>query len=61
MPNIGPTELLIVLVIVVILFGAGRISRRGRRDGRGCLQLPPRPAQGRRRRRRGAAGRYLTF
>ena len=29
MPNIGPTELLIVLVIVVILFGAGRISRVG--------------------------------
>ena len=29
MPNIGPTELLIVLVIFVILFGAGRISRVG--------------------------------
>ncbi len=26
---IGPTELLIILVIVVILFGAGRISRVG--------------------------------
>ncbi len=27
MPNLGPTELIIVLVIVVLLFGAGRISK----------------------------------
>lgn len=27
--NLGPTELLIILVIVVVLFGAGRISRLG--------------------------------
>ena len=27
MPNIGPTELIIVLVIVLVLFGVGRISK----------------------------------
>ncbi|MCU0513883.1 MAG: twin-arginine translocase TatA/TatE family subunit [Anaerolineae bacterium] len=27
--NLGPTELLIILVIVIILFGAGRIARLG--------------------------------
>lgn len=25
--NLGPTELIIILVIVLVLFGAGRISR----------------------------------
>ena len=29
MPNLGPTELIIVLVIVLVLFGAGRVSRVG--------------------------------
>jgi len=27
MPDIGPTELLIILLIVVLLFGVGRISK----------------------------------
>lgn len=27
MPNFGPTELIIILVIVVILFGVGRIGK----------------------------------
>lgn len=27
--SLGPTELIIILVIVVVLFGAGRISRLG--------------------------------
>ena len=27
--SLGPTELLIILVIVIVLFGAGRISRLG--------------------------------
>lgn len=27
MPSLGPTELIIILVIVVVLFGVGRISR----------------------------------
>ena len=29
MPSIGPTELIIVLVIVLVLFGVGRISKIG--------------------------------
>lgn len=27
--NLGPTELLIILVIVLLLFGVGRVSRIG--------------------------------
>jgi sec-independent protein translocase protein TatA len=27
MPTLGPTELVIILVIVVVLFGAGRIGK----------------------------------
>lgn len=27
MPHFGPTELIIILVIVVVLFGVGRISK----------------------------------
>jgi sec-independent protein translocase protein TatA len=29
MPNLGPTELLIILVIVILLFGVGRVSKIG--------------------------------
>ena len=29
MPNFGPTELLIILVIVILLFGVGRVSKIG--------------------------------
>jgi sec-independent protein translocase protein TatA len=29
MPHLGVTELLIILVIVIVLFGAGRIARLG--------------------------------
>lgn len=29
MPNLGPTELIIILVIVLLLFGVGRVSRIG--------------------------------
>jgi sec-independent protein translocase protein TatA len=29
MPNLGPTELIIILVIVIIIFGAGKISGLG--------------------------------
>ncbi len=29
MPTLGPTELIIILVIVVIVFGVGRLSRIG--------------------------------
>lgn len=27
MPSLGPTELIIILVIIIILFGVGRISK----------------------------------
>ena len=27
MPNFGPTELIIILVIVIVLFGVGRIGK----------------------------------
>ncbi len=27
MPNLGPTELIIVLIIVLLLFGVGRIGK----------------------------------
>jgi sec-independent protein translocase protein TatA len=29
MPNLGPTELIIILIIVLLLFGVGRVSRIG--------------------------------
>jgi sec-independent protein translocase protein TatA len=37
--DIGPTELLIVLVIVVILFGSGRIARLGGELGQGLREF----------------------
>ena len=27
MPSLGPTELIIILIIVIVLFGVGRISK----------------------------------
>jgi sec-independent protein translocase protein TatA len=27
MPSLGPTELIIILVIIIVLFGVGRISK----------------------------------
>jgi len=35
MPNIGIPELLIILVIVVLIFGAGRIAKIGGEMGKG--------------------------
>ena len=29
MPNLGPTELIIILVIVILIFGAGRLAGLG--------------------------------
>ncbi len=37
--DIGPTELLIVLVIVVILFGSGRIAKLGGELGHGLREF----------------------
>ncbi len=35
MPRIGPTELIIVLVIILIVFGAGRLPEIGGAIGKG--------------------------
>jgi len=35
MPNLGPTELLIILLIVILLFGAKKIPEIGKGLGRG--------------------------
>ncbi len=37
--DIGPTELLIILVIVVILFGTGRIAKLGGELGSGLREF----------------------
>jgi sec-independent protein translocase protein TatA len=39
MPNIGPIELLIILAIVVVLFGATRIGDIGKGIGRGIREF----------------------
>ncbi|HUV95340.1 MAG TPA: twin-arginine translocase TatA/TatE family subunit [Anaerolineae bacterium] len=35
MPNLGPTELIIILVIVLLIFGAGKLASVGGALGRG--------------------------
>lgn len=35
MPTLGPTELIIILVIIIVLFGVGRISKIGKELGSG--------------------------
>jgi len=35
MPRIGPTELVIILVIILIIFGAGRLPEIGGAVGKG--------------------------
>jgi sec-independent protein translocase protein TatA len=37
--NLGPTELIIILVIVVVLFGAGRISKIAGELGQGIREF----------------------
>lgn len=37
--NLGPTELIIILVIVVILFGVGRIGRLGADFGKAISEF----------------------
>lgn len=39
MPSIGPLELLIVLAIVVVLFGATRLTDIGKNLGRGIREF----------------------
>ena len=35
MPNLGPTELIIILVIVLLIFGAGKLASVGGALGKG--------------------------
>jgi sec-independent protein translocase protein TatA len=37
--NLGPTELIIILVIIIILFGAGRISKIAGELGQGIREF----------------------
>lgn len=37
--NFGPTELIIILVIVILLFGVGRLSRIGKEMGSGIREF----------------------
>lgn len=39
MPTLGPTELLIILGIVVLLFGVGRIGKIGSELGKGIREF----------------------
>ncbi len=35
MPNLGPTELIIILIIVIIIFGVNKIPKLGKGLGEG--------------------------
>ncbi len=39
MPNLGPTELIIILVIIILLFGVGRIGRIASELGKGIREF----------------------
>jgi sec-independent protein translocase protein TatA len=39
MPNLGTTELIIILVIVLLIFGVGRVSRIGAELGQGIREF----------------------
>jgi sec-independent protein translocase protein TatA len=39
MPNLGTTELIIILVIVLLVFGVGRVSRIGAELGTGIREF----------------------
>lgn len=39
MPRIGPTELIIVLVIILIIFGVGRLGEIGGALGKGIREF----------------------
>ncbi len=39
LPHLGPTELIIILVIIIVLFGAGRISKIAGELGQGIREF----------------------
>lgn len=39
MPNLGSTELIIILIIVMLVFGVGRISKIGAELGQGIREF----------------------
>jgi len=39
MPRLGPTELMIILVIIILLFGVGRIGRIAGELGKGIREF----------------------
>ncbi len=39
MPNIGPMELILVLIVVLIIFGPGRLPELGGAVGRGLREF----------------------
>ena len=39
MPHLGPLEIVVILVIVVLLFGVGRIGKIGGELGRGIKEF----------------------
>ncbi|MCD6518378.1 MAG: twin-arginine translocase TatA/TatE family subunit [Anaerolineae bacterium] len=39
MPNVGPTELIIILVIILIFFGAGKLPELGGALGKGVREF----------------------
>lgn len=39
MAGLGPTELIIILVIVIVLFGVGRVSKIGGELGKGIREF----------------------
>ena len=39
MPNLGPTELIIILVIVILVFGVGKLGDAGAALGKGVKEF----------------------
>ncbi len=39
MPNLGPTELIIILVIVIVVFGVGKLPEIGSALGKGVKEF----------------------
>jgi sec-independent protein translocase protein TatA len=39
LPTLGPTELIIILVIILVVFGVGRLPDVGRSIGQGVREL----------------------